>query len=416
MRGAAKARNFANIAKRALSRHTVVMVGDENGLSIRSRHGLLRDLIPIYSFYQLMPNLFASGVVVWLSFSTGHFPKAVLPIAMLGWVFQFVSRPSLMTVSKAQAEWLEEVIGEQGLHDWSEADGRWRLLDQHWWQRLPHLFIEFLPGDAVTVIAPRDVMESLRTSLELFEEHKLLFPQGNKPFGFEPVEPEARGWQMQAPAAALGMACVVAFVWYNAAHRFAGMADWGISGAALARGRFDTIFLHMFAHAGAAHLTMNMTMLAAIGGALTARLGPVPLSWLRFMLLFLLSGLTGAALYLAVHPAGTVPMVGASGALYGLLGLLVRAPADGAGVLPVKSRQIRRVSCDLVKQNAFLFALLATIAWASGTAGGLAWEAHLGGFLFGLLAGPKLLPRVSDAVPDMEASGHPAMQTVASTD
>lgn len=394
----------------------MAMAGDENGLSIRSRHGVLRDLLPIYSFYQLIPNLIVSGVIVWLSHSIGHFPKVALPIAMLGWVFQFVSRPSLMTVSKVQAEWLEEVLGEQGLHERSEADGRWRLLDLKWWERLPHLFIEFVPGEAVRVIAPRDVMESLRTSLELLAEHELLFPQGNPPLSFEPVEPEPLGWQMQVPAAVLGAACVIAWVWYNAAHQFAGMADWGVSGAALERGRFDTIFLHMFAHGGAAHLIMNMTMLAAIGGALTARLGPAPLSWLRFLLLFLLSGLTGAALYLAVHPAGVVPMVGASGALYGLLGLLIRAPANGAGVLPVKSRRIRRVSWDLVKQNAFLFALLATMAWASGTAGGLAWEAHLGGFLFGLLAGPKLLARVSEVGPDMEASGRPTTQALAPAD
>jgi membrane associated rhomboid family serine protease len=221
---------------------------------------------------------------------------------------------------------------------------------------------------------------------------------------------------MQVPTAMLGTACVVAWVWYSAVHQSAGMVDWGLSGAALAQGRFETIFLHMFAHGSAMHMIMNMTMLAAIGDVLTARLGSPPLSWLRFLLLFLLSGLAGAALYLAVHPAGTVPMVGASGALYGLLGLLIRAPADGAGLLPVKSRRIRRVSWDLVKQNAFLFALLAAIAWTSGAAGGLAWEAHLGGFLFGLLVGPTLLPRVSGAIPDIETSAHPTTRTVASAD
>ena len=88
-------------------------------------------------------------------------------------------------------------------------------------------------------------------------------------------------------------------------------------------------------------------------------------------------------------------MLGASGALYGLLGLLIRAPVDGTNVLPLTSPQIRRVGWGLAKENAFLFVLLATLAWASGTAGGLAWEAHLGGFLFGLLVGPKLLPQPS---------------------
>jgi membrane associated rhomboid family serine protease len=46
----------------------------------------------------------------------------------------------------------------------------------------------------------------------------------------------------------------------------------------------------------------------------------------------------------------------------------------------------------MIKQNAFFFILLALLSWASGTSGGLAWEAHLGGFLFGLCVGPTLLP------------------------
>ncbi|WP_404338788.1 rhomboid family intramembrane serine protease [Sphingomonas sp. MMS12-HWE2-04] len=391
------------------------MTGDENGLSIRSRHGLLRDLVPIYSLYQLVPNLVAIGLGIWLGLSIGHVPKGALPIAMLGWVIQFVGRPATMTISKTQAEWLERLLGEQGFYEKSETDGQWRMRNQRWWLRPPHFSIAFSTGDPVTVRATRDVMESLRSSLELLEENGILSPQSAQ-VSFEPVEPEPLGWRMQAPAAVLGATCVIAWVWYNAAHQFAGMAAWGLSGVALAHGRFDTIILHMFAHGGTAHLTLNMTMLASIGGALTARLGPAPLSWLRFWLLFLLSGMAGAALYLVVHPAGTVPMLGASGALYGLLGLLIRAPVDGTDLLPVQSRRIRRVGWDLVKHNAFLFALLASMAWASGTAGGLAWEAHLGGFLFGLLAGPKLLPRASGAAADIEPTGYPIPQALASTD
>lgn len=122
---------------------------------------------------------------------------------------------------------------------------------------------------------------------------------------------------------------------------------------------------------------------------------PTPLNWLRFLVLFILSGLAGAALFLTLHPAGTVPMLGASGALYGLIGLLIRAPANGGELLSVQSTRIRRIGLDLIKQNAFLFALLALMSWSNGGPGGLAWEAHLGGFLFGLFVGPKFLPRTS---------------------
>jgi len=392
------------------------MALDENDLTIRSRHGLLRDLVPIYSYSQLAPNLVAVGLIFWLSLFLGHFPLALLPVIMLGWVLQFASRPSLMTISNAQAEWLEGIVEEQGFYGWSEVDGGWRLLDKPWWQRLPHLFVKFLPGEPATVIAPRDVMESMRTALELVEEHEILIPQGDQPLAFQPDEPEPLPWHMKIPAWGLITACVVAWVWQVISQSVGGTPDWGLSGAALGQRRFETIFLHIFAHGGAMHLAMNMTMLAAIGPPLTARLGPPPLSWLRFFLLFLFSGLAGAALYLLVHPAGTVPMIGASGALYGLLGLLIRAPADGQAVLSVKSRRIRRVGWVLVKQNVFLFVLLAMMAWSNGTAGGLAWEAHLGGFLFGLLVGPQLLPRASGARPNPKTIPELSSEPVASAD
>ncbi|MDG2532975.1 rhomboid family intramembrane serine protease [Sphingomonas sp. HITSZ_GF] len=369
------------------------MAGDETELTIRSQHGLLRDLIPIYGFRQLVPNLVALGLVLWLSLAIGHFPTGLLPFLMLGWVFQYVSRPSAMTVTPEQAAWLEEVLDEQGYYERSEADGRWRLSERQWWHWSSHLFVGFVPGERVTVIAPRDSMESIRASLELLDEHEILFPDGDQPFVFTAGEPEPLPWHVQVPGWGLGIACVLAAIWYIATHEMGGMLDWGVSGAALAQGRFETLFLHMFAHSGAMHLAMNMTMLAAIGGALTARLGSPPLSWLRFLALYLLCGLAGAALYLAIHPTGTVPMVGASGALYGMFALLIRAPEAGEGALPVNSRRIRRVGWDLIKQNVFLFALLATMAWLQGAPGGLAWEAHLGGFLFGLFVGPRLLPR-----------------------
>jgi membrane associated rhomboid family serine protease len=101
-------------------------------------------------------------------------------------------------------------------------------------------------------------------------------------------------------------------------------------------------------------------------------------------------------------------MVGASGTLYGHIGLLIQTPADGGAVLDVNSRRIRQIGWDLVKENAilctFLCALLALIAWTSGTAGGLAWEAQLGGFLFGLSLGPKLLPRAAAMRSEAELS------------
>lgn len=380
------------------------MTSVESELSIWSHNGPLRDLVPIYSLYQLAVNLFVLGLVLWVCLWLGHFPPMMTLVLMLGWVLQFVTRPSEMAIAKDQAAWLEAVLETQGFYCKTASDGRWRVSGVPWWKAWPHFYIESVPGAAVTVIAPRDVMETLRESLERLAEHgELLFAPEAEPFAFEPAEqvPDLPlTWHAKVPTVVLCTTCVVAFLWSIFTGGLKAMAQWGLSSSALAEGRFETIFLHMFAHGSAMHLAMNMTALAGIGPLLTSRLGRYPLSWLRFFLLFFLSGLAGAVLYLMLHPMGTVPMVGASGALYGLVGLIIRTSADDGAVLAVKSKRVRRIGWELVKQNAFLFALLAVMAWTNGTNGGLAWEAHLGGFLFGLFIGPKLLPRAKAITPD----------------
>ena len=61
-----------------------------------------------------------------------------------------------------------------------------------------------------------------------------------------------------------------------------GMMSWGLSGAALARGHFEGIALHMVAHGGLVHIVMNVIVLVAISGAIVARLGDPPASWARY--------------------------------------------------------------------------------------------------------------------------------------
>jgi membrane associated rhomboid family serine protease len=365
---------------------------NETEILIGSRFGRLRDLVPIYSFRQALLNLVVILLIIWFTYPLEHLPFWLLPIIMIGWVLQFVDRPSTMTVSQVQADWLEQILQEQGHFTRSDFDGRWRPRGAKWWQSLPHLFIEFVPGDTVTVNAPRYSLESLRATVEQLIEYPEPVGHVDHLLSAEPVKDEKLRWHAQVPTYVLATSCVVTWFWHVVTHGLEGMSDWGVSVAALGERRLETIFLHMFAHGGSMHLVMNMTMLVAIGGVITSRLGRAPFSWLRFFILYTSSGLAGAALYLMMHPAGTVPMLGASGALYGLLGLLIRLPVDGEDLVSLKSRSIRRTSWNLIKENAFLFALLAVMAWVSGTAGGLAWEAHVGGFLFGLIVGPKMLP------------------------
>lgn len=79
-------------------------------------------------------------------------------------------------------------------------------------------------------------------------------------------------------------------------------------------GAASTLFGHMFLHGGALHLVMNMVMLLAIGRILEPVLGSR-----RFLLLYVVSGLAGGLAEWAWSPLSTVPAVGASGAISGLV-------------------------------------------------------------------------------------------------
>tara|TARA_R110002051_G_C8593707_1_gene479214 strand:- start:56 stop:757 length:702 start_codon:yes stop_codon:yes gene_type:complete len=177
-----------------------------------------------------------------------------------------------------------------------------------------------------------------------------------------------------------------------------GGAAWGLSGQALAEGRWHTLGSHMFAHAGLGHLWMNSAALLALTAPVMTRLGGVrsPGAWVRYGLLFGMSGLAGAIVFLALHPFGQIPMVGASGAICGLWGAATRIGPDG-DMVPLRSSPVWTQVKAFLRMNLVLFAVLFGLVWLSGGQGGLAWEAHLGGFLFGLLAMPRLVPILAPA-------------------
>lgn len=153
---------------------------------------------------------------------------------------------------------------------------------------------------------------------------------------------------------------------------------------------------HQVVHGDLTHLILNSAWLLAFGSAVASRIG----TW-RFLAFAVLSGIAGALAFLAAHIGDNTLMVGASGALAGLMGGAFRflfAAFDDGGPAAFRGdpTRIRRMSlielaCDRRAQLAigfwvglnFLTALLAPLLTS---AGGIAWEAHLGGFLFGLLS------------------------------
>lgn len=171
-----------------------------------------------------------------------------------------------------------------------------------------------------------------------------------------------------------------------------GPAPWGVSAEALAQGRWHTVPAHMIAHAGVVHMLLNATALLPLAALAMVRLGPGADGWRRFLALYVGAGLAGAALYVALNPGG-VPMVGTSGAIFGLWGAVARIRADGS-MAPLRSRRVADELLLVAVLNLLMYGIVfALVRMEEGGIGGIGWEAHIGGFLFGLLAMPWLAPR-----------------------
>lgn len=170
-----------------------------------------------------------------------------------------------------------------------------------------------------------------------------------------------------------------------------GPMRWGLSRQALGEGRWHTLVSHVFSHAGVAHLWMNCSALLALTLPVRRLSGVGAVGWSRFYLLFSGAAALSAVAYLLLHPTDGLPMVGASGAICGFWGAVVRIDTETGDVHALTSRPVLSGLRDFGVSNLVLFGLIFGLKRLSGSGGGLAWEAHLGGFVFGLLAAPLLL-------------------------
>ncbi|MGI9366697.1 MAG: rhomboid family intramembrane serine protease [Rhizobiaceae bacterium] len=146
---------------------------------------------------------------------------------------------------------------------------------------------------------------------------------------------------------------------------------------------------HGFLHGDWAHLIVNLVWLAAFGSAVARRLG----GW-RFWLFMGLATAAGAGAHYIFHSMSNTPVIGASGAVSACMGAAVRfAFVPGRSIemalrTPalslVQSLQNRTIMTFVIVWFAFNFLVGAGII-PLGIDGQIAWEAHMGGFLFGWL-------------------------------
>lgn len=151
-------------------------------------------------------------------------------------------------------------------------------------------------------------------------------------------------------------------------------------------GWLSPLFTHMLMHANLAHLLFNGLWLIVFGTPVARRFRDS----VRFLSYFALSGVAGGVFFSAFHQNEPTILIGASGGVTGLLGGVVRfALQNPTGVqarpLPLLDRSVLTWSAVIIALNASV----AVFGPGFGAEGAdVAWQAHIGGYLFGLIAFP----------------------------
>jgi len=161
--------------------------------------------------------------------------------------------------------------------------------------------------------------------------------------------------------------------------------QWSVIPAHITSGRdWITVFTAMFMHAGWLHIIGNMLFLWAFGPQIEDLMGP-----LRFLIFYLAGGAAAMLAQVFIAPASTIPNLGASGAIAAVMGaFLVTYPRDRIRTLIFLGWFIDAefIPAILLVGIWFLLQLLNQFAAiAQVQSGGVAYMAHIGGFVFGLI-------------------------------
>ena len=168
---------------------------------------------------------------------------------------------------------------------------------------------------------------------------------------------------------------------------------YAFSAKAISDGYFDTALTSMFMHGGLYHIWGNMSAYLSLAPLVIARFGKGWKAVIPFHVFYLLCGLAGDAFFYALHSKSDVPMVGASGAIYGVMAAMFRLDVFSDRLWPVFSRRTLSALWTLLYTNIIVILIFGGPAVLFQILDGqtvnlsipVAWEAHIGGFFAGFV-------------------------------
>jgi membrane associated rhomboid family serine protease len=161
---------------------------------------------------------------------------------------------------------------------------------------------------------------------------------------------------------------------------------FGFSRADLEAGRWTGLFTALFVHGGWAHAILNALGALAFGAPVARLFGKQASGVIGFLLFFLVCGALASLGFAAVHPDATAPLVGASGAVSGLMGAASRLlDRPEGGLSPFTGSRVVSMAAAWIVINLVVGLVGLNIIGDAP----IAWEAHLAGYAAGLaLVGP----------------------------
>ncbi|HVM70627.1 MAG TPA: rhomboid family intramembrane serine protease [Anaerolineales bacterium] len=164
---------------------------------------------------------------------------------------------------------------------------------------------------------------------------------------------------------------------------------WSLVPANIVAGRdWITILSSMFMHAGWEHILGNMLFFWVFGPEIEDVMGSFP-----FLIFYLLGGLAATVAQIAIDPTSTVPNLGASGAIAAVMGIfLITYPRDKIRTVVILGWFARVTFLPAILMVGLwflsqLFSEVGALAQVQADSSGVAYMAHIGGFIFGMVAG-----------------------------